>query len=125
MGCGIAGAPMLLYNNNIGGKCQNRQVVRDGVIQATVSGYPNPTVMWFRDAQRTSRIINDSIYQLLLSGDVSVNNHLIFLHNTSSLCHHLYCYCFTQTKSVFIACNIVVCKSWSPGNNRKYSMVNL
>ena len=41
-------------------------------MRAMVTGYPNPVVMWFRDAQRTSRIINDDIYQLLPTGDVSL-----------------------------------------------------
>ena len=80
MHCGIPGAPTLLRNNNVtpGASCHNRQVVRDGVIRAMVTGYPSPAVMWFRDIRRTSRIINDTIYQLLPSGDVSIDNYMIF-----------------------------------------------
>ena len=54
--------------------CQGTQVVRKGLVQAIVTGYPQPTVMWFRDVQRTSRITNDTIYQLLPNGDVSCYN---------------------------------------------------
>ena len=55
--------------------CQGTQVVRDGLIQAMVTGYPQPAVMWFRDVWRTSRITNDSsIYRLLPNGDVSYYN---------------------------------------------------
>ena len=61
-----------------GASCQSREIVRDGVVQAMVTGYPSPTVTWFRDVQRTNRIINDSVYQLLPSGDVSINNYMIF-----------------------------------------------
>ena len=80
MDCDIPGAPMLLRNNNIapGANCQNRQIKRDGVIQAMLTGYPTPAVTWFRDVKRTSRIVNDSIYQLLPSGDVSIDNYMIF-----------------------------------------------
>ena len=52
--------------------CEGIQVVRDGVLTVMVTGYPQPTVMWFRDVQRTSRITNDSIYQLLPNGNVTI-----------------------------------------------------
>lgn len=55
----------------VGEGCQGTQVARGGLIQAIVTGYPQPTIMWYRDVQRTSRITNDSIYQLLPNGDVS------------------------------------------------------
>jgi len=52
-------------------------MVKDGCIQAMVTGYPSPTVMWFRDMQRTSRITTDDTYQLLPNGDVNISNHMI------------------------------------------------
>lgn len=58
--------------------CQGMQMIKDGHVQAMITGYPTPVIMWFRDIQRTSRITTDNVYQLLTSGNVSISNHMIF-----------------------------------------------
>lgn len=76
--CGFAGAPQLLHDNKsqqelTAAGCQgSTQVVKGGLVQAMVAGYPSPAVMWFSDVKRTSRITNDNTHQLLPSGDVSI-----------------------------------------------------
>lgn len=81
--CIVTGPPALLHDNNyqqmgaVGANCQVVQVVSNAVLPAMVTGYPMPAVMWFKDVRRTNRITNDSIYQLLPTGDVSNNNFTI------------------------------------------------